>query len=792
MTDNPTDIGKNKSTVSSMIDALRLEIRELQKFATVQEDLIVEGGNPRANIKVPKKLTAEQTIQFMKQFPNGFPLADENAFFGIARALSLESPELFDVDSFDAYEKKFGSMMEMQEKGASASKNIVAGKPLQAANEPVTKGKPTVDIYSTLNKEEKKAIASFQQLQEMLFPDGKIPSVEQIRERIVSGKYTIRDAFIGRMYDIGVPEQSLFSDLDETKAFYKKFEKTFSKKVTEPAIGVTSIATNLRSVTNKGIDLDSSFTELEKLAVDPSSGISDNFRTNVTRPLRTSTNNVEQLKLASRVAGKGSKKLAKGAIPPEVLQSVLDGIADIPDEVTRDAVMASLLGYRGTDLSNIRISRALAVRAGVPRPYYDRESGITRDPEVKTGRGRKPAGADRPPGPVLREILNRRFDAAGPTGELFPDIETATITKALKDHVFNKIPQSVIDNLIQKPTGYTDLRRITASAIANQLGRPDLASQIISHKGEDIIDVVLTGYYTDVEDLSGLEQRGKILTAFEKMMADAVDATDAKGLADKLNLNLPETFNADYDEIDIAKPSAAPTGTREATPEEIEQGKRVREAKTNVQVEQARLQSAELGTKADEAILSRAEQAEDVAIAEEKIAQARTDVRKEKKVQQGKNFLKSIFDTYGKNRLESSMLAAAVAGKTLTEVVPGPFVDIAGALFDPESMSEADKIGRQTARKLFPDSPTAEGLGSLAAVTGEMATGMVVNPEQTVQTALKVGSAFSQPSLAAMQMFLENSRKPESETKRMVNQARRAAMQGEETSLGSFLEPQYP
>lgn len=138
----PTSIGKNKSTVSSMIDALRLEIRELQKFATVQEDIIVEGGNPNANIKVPKKLTAEQTIQFMKQFPNGFPLADENAFFGIARALTLESPELFDVDSFDAYEKKFGSMMEMQEKGASASKNIVAGKELKAANEPVAaKGK---------------------------------------------------------------------------------------------------------------------------------------------------------------------------------------------------------------------------------------------------------------------------------------------------------------------------------------------------------------------------------------------------------------------------------------------------------------------------------------------------------------------------------------------------------------------------------------------------------------------------------------------------------------------------
>ena len=121
MVDKPTDINKNKSTVSTMIDALRLEIQNLQQFATVQEDILIEGGSPKEHIKIPKKLTAEQTIQFMKRFPNGFPLADENAFFGIARALSLESPELFDVGSFDAYEKKFGKMMEMQEKGASAS-----------------------------------------------------------------------------------------------------------------------------------------------------------------------------------------------------------------------------------------------------------------------------------------------------------------------------------------------------------------------------------------------------------------------------------------------------------------------------------------------------------------------------------------------------------------------------------------------------------------------------------------------------------------------------------------------
>ena len=568
----------------------------------------------------------------------------------------------------------------------------------------LTKEKPTAGIYSTLNKEEKKAVAAFQEIQATLFPDGDIPSVEQVRANIDSGNFTVRDAFIASMYDKGVPEQPLLSELDETKDFYKKFEKAFTKNVIGPAPGTMGIAGNLRSVTRQGIDFNSSFTELEKASLDPASGITEGFRTNVTRPLRTSSDNVLQLKLASRGAAKGTQKIAKGAIPPEVLRAVLDGISDIPDDVTRDAVMASLLGYRGTDLSGIRTSRTLAVRAGTPRPYYDRESGITRDPEVSAGRGRKGAGPDRPPGPVLREILNRRFDAAGPTGELFPDIETSTITAALKKHVFSKIPQDVLDNLIKPPSGYTDLRRITASAIANQLGRPDLASQIISHKGEDIIDAVMTGYYTDVEDLSGLEQRGQILSAYEKMMADAVDATDAKGLGDALNLKLPAEFNADYDDIDISTPSSAPTTTRQATPDEIAQGERVRQAKTDVQVEKARLESATAGQQADETILARAERAEEVAAAEEKIAQAKADKRKQTKVEKGKGFLQSIVDTYGK----PMMVGASYIGAEIVGQVLAPFTEYQQARAEGAPQSEAIARG---ALELAPVAPSDIRMG---------------------------------------------------------------------------------
>ena len=483
----------------------------------------------------------------------------------------------------------------------------------------------------------------------------------------------MRDAFIARMYDTGVPEQPLLAELDDTQSFYKKFEKAFSKNVIGPAPGTLGIAGSLNKLNRQNVDITSSFVQLEKAALDPTTGIKDDFRKTITRPLRTSADNVLQLKLASRGAAKGTRKLAKGAIPPEVLEAVLSGIADIPDEVTRDAVMASLLGYRGTDLSGIRTSRALATRAGTPRPYYDRETGITRDPDVAAGRGRKGAGPDKPPGPVLRAILDRRFDAAGDTGELFPDINTGKISSALKKHVFSKIPKDVLDNLLTKPTGYTDLRRITASAIANQLGRPDLASQIISHKGDDVIDVVMTGYYTDVEDLSGLEQRGQILSAYEKMMADAVGATDAKGLGESLNLNLPEEFNASYTDIDISSPSVAPLQPTTATPEEIEQGQALRAAKTAQAVSAAELASQEAAEKAEDVLLRRAARADDVAQAEVAVSTAKTTAKRQSSIASGQSILDDAINNFGKPiakvitdpKINKALLYGAITGSAV-------------------------------------------------------------------------------------------------------------------------------
>jgi hypothetical protein len=493
-----------------------------------------------------------------------------------------------------------------------------------------------------LTKQEKTVVDSFLNLQRTLFPDGDIPSLEEVRARIDSGSQTVGDAFIAKMYNDGVPDEPILAELDETKDFYSKFEKTFSREVVGPARNTTGISNNITKLEKGGIDLGSSFSDFEVQSKTPGSGISEDVRKNIVRPFKTASDNVLELKLSRTGASKGTRKLAKGAIPAEVLQSVLQGIGDIPDPITRDAVMASLLGYRGEDLSNMRTTRALATRSKPVRPFYDREAGVARDPEVATGGGRKAKGPDKPAGPVLREILNRRFDAAGPTGELFPNMTTGKISAALKKHVFPKIPQDVQDRLLTKPSGYTDLRRITASAIANQLGRPDLASEIISHKGsgESLLDKVMTGYYTDVEDISGLQQRGEILVAYEKMMADAVGATDAKGLGEALRLDLAPEFNAQYPEVDaMATPSQAPVQPTQATPEQIAQGEEFRAAKTAEATATAELAAQEKAAAAEEKMMQRAARAPEIAEAERKLAEAKAGSKKAAQVASGESFL---------------------------------------------------------------------------------------------------------------------------------------------------------
>ena len=668
-------------------------------------------------------------------------------------------------------------------------------------------------------KKQQTRIDEFNLIKNTLFPNGQIPPMAEIQERLSSGNYSVRDGLIARMYKNGVPVDPFLLKTDETKTFATAVEKAFPNptKVARNIEGIAGIITKLAS---SKIPLDSSFNELEVASRSPD--FSDDTRTKIVKPI------VEDVK--SVIAGDvkrvvtGTRKLAKGAIPIGVLEGVMKGIGDIPDPIIRDAVVASMLGYRGKDLSGIVTNAEQAEELYPARPYYDRESQVMMSPDAELpGGGRKGKGPDRPLGPVMAQIMNRRYDSAV-DGELFPDVTTGKLTAALKKYVYPKIDENTLKLLKKAPSGYTDMRRIVASAIANQLGDPQAAAEIISHKGDpsELIDRTMTGFYTEVENLDSLEARRTALIGFEKLMADATGQVDAKGLGAYLRLDLDPEFNATYPEFKIKAGSevASAIQVTPATPEQIEAGSDLSAARMQQSAEQARLSAAQSALEADQTTIERGKIAPEVAEAEAAVASAKKEqaetAKKAKKTEAAGKFggiLDDAIDMFGTDtsKLESSMLSAAGAAKLLSSVPMPPAADfMLSAFTDPASIDKAVEIGREKTRELLGGtSPTMEGLGGTAAVIGEvLGGGQVTDPERAEQSAKTMGTFAVSPLLGMMQQSLGKSKpgpEPQIQTPPptqgtnleaqqatgMVNQARRAAMQGEETSMtGSFLQPQ--
>ena len=189
-------------------------------------------------------------------------------------------------------------------------------------------------------KKQQTRIDEFNLIKNTLFPNGQIPPMAEIQERLSSGNYSVRDGLIARMYKNGVPVDPFLLKTDETKTFATAIEKAFPNP-TKVARNIEGIAGTITKLASSKIPLDSSFIELEVASRAPD--FSDDTRTKIVKPI------VEDVK--SVIAGDvkrtvtGTRKLAKGAIPIGVLEGVMKGIGDIPDPVIRDAVVASMIGY---------------------------------------------------------------------------------------------------------------------------------------------------------------------------------------------------------------------------------------------------------------------------------------------------------------------------------------------------------------------------------------------------------------------------------------------------------------
>jgi len=641
-----------------------------------------------------------------------------------------------------------------------------------------------------------KRVKQFNLIKESLFPDGVITPVSEIQERIAAGTHTVRDGLIARFYAKGIAIDPGLLKRDETKDFAQAMQKSFPVNPKSPTKNVEGFSQILGVASRNNIPLDSSFAELDQAS--KSTDFNSNLRTTLVSPIRTDVTSVSEGKLVKPSSTVGKGKLAKGAVPPGVLKGIMDGIGDIPDPVMRDAVVASMLGLRGTDLSGIATTAELAEETFPARPYYDPQSGtlISPDPELP-GQGRKGKGPDRPLGPVMKQIMDRRY-AAAVDGELFPDIDTKQIAAALNKHVYTKIDKETLAVLKKKPSGYTDIRRIVASAIANQLGDPQAAAEIISHTGEagaEKIDRVMTGFYTDVENLDSLEARRSALVGFESLMADATNSSNAKSLGQYLRLGLPEEFNAEYPKLEIkgSKVGSAVQVT-EASPEQIEAGKRLDLSQTDLKTaenfakEQASLEEAE------GRLLRRAKQSPEIAEAERQIAEAKTVKKKANQIASGEDFIAKALkmakplkvvvpplavaagvlaakDTYASTREQLTDLGlpeplaqagGALAGATeFLPVAPSDVVSVARSIPEQPSMLQSMQARRQQVQDIGDEFGNLDPQGQPT----PSAPVNIPDPVPTRQGMLAAGGA-----------------------KQRVNQARSAALAGEETSMsGSFL-----
>jgi hypothetical protein len=395
--------------------------------------------------------------------------------------------------------------------------------------------------FTELDDPAKLEKTKFIQLQNSLFPDGEIPSASDILKRLQTPDHTLRDIIIGKMYYQGVPIAPFLHLSDpDTMEFAKKFVSAFDQGTGGKL--ATSINAEVNSYLNSDIPLDTKYSDAILITkTTKKTGVEKKVVKDELEAFKKKILTKPREFLETRTV-KGSKKLIDGLLPNEILDDVLEGIRKIDDPLLKDAVLATLLGYRGEALTQSFATKELAItRTAKPKPYYVPETGIFVNPEIKDKKG---YGPDKELGPLFKSIMDRRHDAAlqGKTGDLFPKITTGKITKVLQDTVFKNIRPEILAQLNRTPNGYTDMRRIVASVIANRLGDKKAAAAIIGHAaGEGDIGVgVMAGYYTDVVDEVAAEARKDMLFAFEGAMAKALGGDTFQDLAGTLGLPIPD------------------------------------------------------------------------------------------------------------------------------------------------------------------------------------------------------------------------------------------------------------
>ena len=433
-----------------------------------------------------------------------------------------------------------------------------------------------------MRKDTKKSVDNFESVFDTLFPGGEIPSFKDIQEKVNAGTLTCREAMIAKLYSNG--SQAIDALTKPEGAAYKSVEKT-NPKVLEKAESfysvfgaaknpqlMSGIRSDITKFSNKFENaLDTPFTEIRQAVAGGSKGL---------KPLQGDVSVFDRV-FSSVKAGKSVEGMQVGgtrifnSIPDEqALKELLSGIKKIPDDELRQATYLALIGYRGTALQGMSASLEAATEGEDIFPYFDAETEQIVKPDVKKP-GKKPLPPTSKPGPVAVDVLKFRMANASEFGELFPNITRDNIAAALNEHVYPNLSENTVKKLGRRPSGYTDMRRFFASAVANLLGDVKQASVLIGHTAgaeslEGEIDKVLTNHYARLTKATATAQdvRHKTLFAYESILARLLGKNTSNDLAQFLGLPFEEGVTATYaDDIDLLTGDATTSVRTDKQPE---------------------------------------------------------------------------------------------------------------------------------------------------------------------------------------------------------------------------------
>lgn len=394
-----------------------------------------------------------------------------------------------------------------------------------------------------------------------------VPTLEELTEKFNSGRATVRDAWVAKLYNQGLKIQQgaiNASEMGDLKQLALDMQKRFPSQRRTKA-GTEGLSTQIRNINNifknKGIDDGISQIYSEDL-------FKKGFEKQrlYVNALKTAVKNVESgLGIKPQVVSK-----ILDTIPTdEMMRKIFAGIKDIPDQETKRLILLGLFGTRGEQINNIVTDKLMGKDIG--RPYYDRKLGIMMG-DIELEEGRKRLATKVPFGPFMKDVMDYQYDKATDNGKnLSRSIFSKKINLGtpINRYLFkitgkNNVPVLTAADLVELGRtdigGFTDLRRMTLSWAAKSLGDVKLASELLTHGSDEALDKSVTRRFyipdegTDVNKIraftTGMEQNIARILGFNnyqdfinelKVKSYTTETSKLKNFGKKITIVEPET-----------------------------------------------------------------------------------------------------------------------------------------------------------------------------------------------------------------------------------------------------------